>query len=57
MVDNVNSVGSGRPSQVQNSPAAPSREAADEGENQVQRSGQASQAVDVDLSEAVASRI
>ena len=53
MVDNVNNVGSGRPSQVQNSPAAPSREAADESENQVQRSGQASQAVDVDLSEAV----
>jgi len=53
MVDNVNSVGSGRPSQVQNSPAAPSRDTADEGENQVQKAGQVPQAVDVELSDAV----
>jgi len=53
MVDNVNSVGSGRPSQVQNSPAAPSRDTANEGENQVQKAGQVPQAVDVELSDAV----
>ena len=53
MVDNVNSVGSGRPSQVQNSPAAPSRDTAEEGGNQVQKAGQAPPAVDVELSDAV----
>ena len=53
MVDNVNSVGSGRPSQVQNSPATPSRDTANEGENQVQKAGQVPQAVDVELSDAV----
>lgn len=54
MVDNVNSVGSGRPNQVQNSPAAPtSRDTAEEGGNQVQKAGQAPPAVDVELSDAV----
>ena len=53
MVDNVNSVGSERPNQVQNSPAAPSRDAAEEGGNQVQKAGQVPPAVDVELSEAV----